>query len=111
MDYKCWVRSVSIFVVAVIGGTAHADGDRALSASVTWATFSTTGKPVGRQAPPTLSPDIGGALSASYEQLFSTDVGLRAELAGGLFYGGEQAMQGKTSFAVLGDAGVVFRFD
>jgi hypothetical protein len=105
------VRCSALLIVAVIGSTAHADGDRALSAGLGWATFSTTGKPVGKQAPPALSPDFGGVFAVSYEQSFSTDVGLRTELAGGAFYGGQQAMQGKTSYAVLGDAGVVFRFD
>jgi hypothetical protein len=96
----------------VVGhGPARAEGERALSASLGWATFSTVGKPVGRQAPPTLSPDIGGVLAVSYEHSVSSDVSLRGELAGGVFYGGEQAMQGKTSFAAVGDAGVVYRFD
>lgn len=112
MGYNCRVRSAALLIVAVIGSTAHADdGDRAMSASLGWATFSATGKPVGRQAPPTLSPDVGGALAVSYEQSISTDLSLRAELAGGVFYGGAQAMQAKTSYALLGDAGAVFRFD
>jgi hypothetical protein len=98
-------------IVAVIGSTAHAEGERAISVGLGWATFSTKGKPVGRQAPPTLSPDAGGALTVSYEHSVSTDLSLRGELAGGVFYGGAQAMQGKTSYALLGDAGVVFRFD
>lgn len=111
MRYNREVHSASLVIVAVIGSTAQADGDRALSASLGWATFSATGKPVGKQAPPTLSPDVGGALAVSYEQSISTDLSLRAELAGGVFYGGGQAMQGKTSYAALSDAGVVFRFD
>ena len=64
-----------------------------------------------RQAPPTLTPDVGGMLAVSYERSVSSDFGLRGELAGGVFYGGGQAMQGKTSFAALGDAGIVYRFD
>jgi len=111
MSYNCAVRSGALVIVALIGSPAHADGDRAVSAGLGWATFSTPGKPMRNQAPPTLSPDVGGALAVSYEQSVSTDVGLRAELAGGVFYGGGQAMQGQTSYAVLGDAGVVFRFD
>jgi hypothetical protein len=111
MSYNCAVRSGALVIVALIGSTAHADGDRAVSAGLGWATFSTPGKPMRNQAPPTLSPDVGGALAVSYEQSVSTDFGLRAELAGGVFYGGGQAMQGQTSYAVLGDAGVVFRFD
>jgi hypothetical protein len=105
------MRSGALLIVAVIGSTAHADGDRAVSVGLGWATFSATGKPVGRQAPPQLSPDVGGALGVSYEQAISTDLSLRAELAGGVFYGGAQAMQAKTSYALLGDAGAVFRFD
>lgn len=106
---------VSIALLAS-AGRAHAEGDRALSVSLNWATFSTTGKAVGRQAAPTLSPDVGGAVAVSYEHQLSTDVGLRAELAGGMFYGGAQmlsarAAQSDTSYALLGDAGVVFRFD
>ena len=105
------MRRCALLIVAVIGSTARAEGDRAVSVGLGWATFSATGKPVGRQAPPRLSPDIGGVLATSYEHSVSTDLSLRGELAGGLFYGGQQAMQGKTSYALLGDAGVVFRFD
>src|SRR5215475_5162093 len=65
---------------------------------------------MGRQAPPTLSPDIGGALVASYEYSISSDIALRGELTGGVFHGGAQAKQSQTSFASLGDAGAVFRF-
>lgn len=111
MGYNCTVRSGPLVIVALLAGAAHADGDRAISVGLGWATFSTPGKPVRNQAPPTLSPDVGGALAVSYERSVSTELSLRAELAGGMFYGGEQAMQGTTSYAVLGDAGVVFRFD
>jgi hypothetical protein len=89
----------------------RAEGDRALSASVGWATFSVPGKAMRNQAPPTLTPDWGAAMAVSYERSVSTDLSLRAEAAGGLFRGGGQAMQGKTSYAALGDAGLVFRFD
>lgn len=111
MRYNGKVKSGALVLVAVIGSTAHADGDRAVSAGLGWATFSTPGKPMGNQAPPTLSPDVGGVLAVSYERQVSTDLGLRAELAGGVFHGGGQAMERQTSYAVLGDAGVVFRFD
>ena len=111
MGYNSVVRRGSLLLVALLGSSAHADGDRAVSAGLGWATFSTTGKPKGKQAPPTLSPDIGGALVVSYEQAISTDISLRGELAGGVFYGGNQAMESNTSYALLGDAGVVFRFD
>jgi hypothetical protein len=105
------VRLAQLAIVAVIGGTAHADGERAVSVSLGWATFSALGKPIGKQAPPTLSPDLGGMLAMSYEQAISGDLSLRAELAGGVFHGGGQPMQSQTSYASLGDAGAVFRFD
>ena len=115
IGYNCEVRRGSLLLIvmvgAMLGSTARADGDRALSAGLGWATFSTIGKAQGKQAPPTLSPDVGGALAVSYEQSLSTDVSVRGELAGGVFYGGNQAMQSHTSYALLGDAGVVFRFD
>jgi hypothetical protein len=105
------VKLAPLAIVALIGGTAYAEGERALSASLGWATFSALGKPMGKQAPPTLSPDIGGMLGVSYEQAISEDISLRGELAGGVFHGGGQAMQSQTSYASLGDAGAVFRFD
>jgi hypothetical protein len=105
------VKLAPLAIVAAAAGAAHADGERALSAGLGWATFSTVGKPIGKQAPPTLSPDIGGMLSVSYELSISSDIALRGEAAGGVFHGGGQAMQGQTSYASLGDAGAVFRFD
>ena len=109
--YNRSVRLAAIALLTLAAGTAHAEGDEALSVGLGWASFSVPGKPVGKQAPPTLSPDYGGALAVSYERSLSTDLSLRGELAGGVFRGGGQAMQGKTSYAALGDAGVVFRFD
>jgi hypothetical protein len=103
--------ALALVSVAALGGVAHGEGERALSVSLGWATFSALGKPMGKQAPPTLSPDIGGALAVSYEYAISTELALRGELAGGAFYGGSQAMQSQTSYASLGDAGAVFRFD
>lgn len=94
-----------------VAGTAYAEGERALSVGLGWATFSTLGEPVNNQAPPTLAPDIGGALTVSYEHSVSTDVSLRGELAGGAFYGGEQQMAGQTSYAGLADVGAALRFD
>lgn len=105
------MKLAPLVLVTVTATAAHADGETAVSAGLSWATFSALGKPVGRQAPPTLSPDIGGMLGASYERSISTDLALRGELAGGAFYGGAQAMTSKTSYAALGDAGAVFRFD
>src|SRR6185503_12353375 len=97
MRYNCSVKIIMGRIAACLiaaSGVAHADGERALSASLGWATFSAPGKAMGRQAPPTLSPDIGGALAVSYEHAISTDISLRAELAGGAFYGGGMAPQG-----------------
>jgi hypothetical protein len=105
------VKLAPLMIVAALTGVAHGEGDRALSAGLGWATYSALGKPMARQAPPTLSPDIGGVLAVSYEQAISSDLSLRAELAGGVFYGGGQAMQSQTAYASLGDAGAVFRFD
>jgi hypothetical protein len=105
------VKLAAPAILAVLTGTAHAEGERAVSASLGWATFSALGKPMGKQAPPTLRPDIGGMLGVSYEHAISSDLALRAELAGGVFHGGGQAMQSQTAYASLGDAGAVFRFD
>ena len=53
----------------------------------------------------------GGALAVTYEHAIGTDFALRGELAGGLFHGGQREDQSPISYAVLADAGVVFRFD
>ena len=92
---------------------ARADDERAISAGFGYATFSTTGKATGKMAPPTLSPDVGGALSIAFERAFGSDFGFRAELAGGLFYGGIQdaKKQSNVSYAGLADIGGFVRFD
>lgn len=92
-------------------GTARAENERALSVGVGWASFSTTGKKVGSMAPPQLAPDIGGALGITYEQAIGTELMLRGELAGGAFYGGADKGESEASYALLADAGAVFRFD
>jgi hypothetical protein len=97
--------------VALVGRVASADSERALSAGVGWATFSVPGKATGNMAPPSISPDVGGAVAVTYEHMIGSDLGLRAELAGGLFYGGAGKDQSNTAYAGLADAGVVFRFD
>jgi hypothetical protein len=103
--------ALPLALVALAAGPAAAEGERALSVGLGWATFSVPGEAVNNMAPPTISPDIGGALSLTYEHSVSTDISLRAELAGGLFYGGGTEKQSKGSYAGLGDAGLVFRFD
>ncbi len=103
---------LALGILAVGGSPARADSERALSVGLGWATFSTTVKPAsGSMSPVAVSPDLGGTLSIAYEHMVGSDLGLRAELAGGLFYGGEGKGQSATSVAGLADAGVVFRFD
>lgn len=99
-------------VILALGHPARADSERALSAGLGWATFSVPGKSTTMNMdPPAVTPTVGGTLSVQYEHMIGSDLGLRAELAGGLFYGGEAEMQSATSYAGLADAGVVFRFD
>ena len=92
-------------------GVAHAESERGLSLGLGWATFSVPGKAVGNMEPPSISPEVGGAVAVTYEHMVGSDFGLRAELAGGLFYGGAGKDQSNTSYAALGDAGIVFRYD
>ena len=101
----------ALLCLLLLPGAAAAEGERALSVGLGWATFSVPGEAVGNMEPPAISPDYGGALSVSYEHALGTDVMLRAELAGGLFYGGNSEKQSAVSYAALADAGVVFRFD
>lgn len=95
----------------LIATPAWAEGERALSAGLGWATFAVPGKAMGNQTPPDITPDIGGAASLTYEQAIGTDVALRGELAGGVFYGGAGKGQSNLSGAGLVDAGITFRFD
>jgi hypothetical protein len=103
--------TVALVSVLASARAASAEGDRALSLGIGWATFSAPGKQKGSMVPPQLSPDIGGALSIIYEHSISTDFSLRGELAGGAFHGGAQKGESATSYAALGAAGAVFRFD
>lgn len=98
-------------VLLLISTPAWAEGERALSLGLGWATFSVPGKAMGNQTPPDITPDAGGALSVSYEHAIGTDVALRGELVGGMFYGGAVKDQSELSFAGLVDAGVTYRFD
>jgi hypothetical protein len=95
----------------LIATPAWAEGERALSAGLGWATFSVPGKATGNQTPPDITPDVGGALSVSYEHAIGSDVSLRGELAFGVFYGGAAKDQSNLSFAGLADAGITYRFD
>lgn len=100
-----------IALIALAAAPAAAESERALSVGLGWATFSVPGEAVNNMAPPSITPDVGGALSVSYEQAVGTDFALRGELTGGLFYGGGTEKQSKGSYALLGDVGVTFRFD
>ena len=97
--------------IVALAAPAAAEGDRALSLGIGWATFSAPGKPKGSMAPPALSPDIGGALSLAYEHAIGSDFALRGQLAGGVFHGGAEKGESATSYAALAAAGVVVRFD
>jgi hypothetical protein len=103
------VRRLLILVAAA--GTAHAEGERALSGDAGLATFSALGKKVGSMAQPQLSPDIGFTLGGSFEYMIGADFALRAEGAGTMFTGGEEKDESSLSYAVLGGVGAAFRFD
>ncbi len=101
-----------VVVLALAGSSARAEGDRALSLDLGYATFSLPGVASGNMQPPSISPDWGASLGGSYEHSISTDFGLRFELAGNYFEGGaSKKKQSNTSYAGLGAAGIVFRFD
>ena len=103
--------ALPVVLIALAAGPAVAEGDRALSFGLGWATFSVPGEAVDNMAPPQISPDIGGAASVTYEHSISSDFSLRVEGAFGAFYGGGTEKQSKASYAGLADAGAVFRFD
>ena len=107
-EYGCLVKV--IVVVACLARVAHAD-EQALSASAGYATYSVPGEKMGEMTPPQLSPSGGGALAVSYERLIGSDVSLRGELAGGMFFGGNAEGQSSRSFTLLADVGAAFRFD
>jgi hypothetical protein len=97
--------------LVVLGGVARADGEQAFSAGIGFATFSTLTEKMGEMEPVEVSPSGGGVVVFSYERAIGTDIALRAELAGGMFFGGNTDQQSARSYALLGDVGVVFRFD
>ena len=102
---------LAVLALVSIAGTAHADDEQALSGGLGFATFSLPGKAEGDMAPPTVSPTAGEAIAGSYERAIGSDVSLRGEVAGALFHGGNVEDQGSVSYALLGDAGLTFRFD
>jgi hypothetical protein len=99
--------------IAIGARPARAESEQALSIGLGWATFSALGEAMNGMEPPSLAPTIGGSLSVSYERHIGTEFALRAELVGGLFYGGgdEKKMQSQTSNALLADLGASLRFD
>jgi len=104
------VRS-ALLLVCLTAAPAAAENDRALSLGLGYASFSAPGEQKADMAPPSVSPDWGSGLSASYERMIGSDLGFRAELAGNLFRGGNTDQQSPMSYALVGDAGLVFRFD
>lgn len=104
--------AIALAIAAAAPLEAAAEGERALSVGLGWATFSTPGEPaMPNMEPPAITPTVGGALSVMYEHAIGSDFSLRGELAGGLFYGGHAEEQSAMSYAGLVDAGAVFRFD
>lgn len=98
-------------IVCALAAPARAEGERALSVGLSWATFSVPGEREGNMEPPAVTPDVGGALAGIYEHAIGSDVSLRGELAGGLFYGGQKEDESSLSYAGLVDVGAVYRFD
>jgi hypothetical protein len=98
-------------VLTALCGVAHADSEQFASVGAGFATFSAPGEKMGDKTPPQVSPTGGGELAFSYERVIATDVALRGEFTGGLFYGGNGEGQSATSWAVVGDVGAAFRFD
>jgi hypothetical protein len=90
---------------------AWAEGERAFSGALSWATFSVPGEPEGNKEPVAVTPDVGGSLAGIYEHAIGSDFSLRGEGAFGLFYGGQKMDEPAVSYAGLVDAGAVYRFD
>ena len=98
-------------MLPAICAVAHADGERAVSITGGYATFSTPGTKMGNMEPPALSPDFGLTLSGVFERAVSTDFELRAEGGFAYFHGGEEMKQSPSAYTELADVGLVFRFD
>ncbi|MBA3499945.1 MAG: outer membrane beta-barrel protein [Myxococcota bacterium] len=101
----------ALLLVACWAAPAAAENEQALSLGVGFASFSAPGEAKMNMAPPSVSPDWGTGLFASYERMIGSDFGLRAALGGNVFRGGNSDKQSETSYALMGDAGLVFRFD
>jgi hypothetical protein len=105
------MRTALALSLTLSAGAARADSEQAFSVGAGYATFSAPGEKMGEMTPPQVSPTGGGALVVSYERAIGSDVALRGEVAFGMFFGGNAESQSSRSYAVLGDAGAVFRFD
>jgi hypothetical protein len=104
-------RALLLAAILALPAVARAEGERAASASLGYASFTVPVKQMDNMEPVATSPDGGVSLSGSYERMIGTDFGLRGEAAFALFRGGNTMKQSPGSYAVLGDVGVVFRFD
>ena len=101
----------ALLLVSCWAVPAAAENEQAVSLGAGFASFSAPGEAMMNMAPPSVSPDWGTGLFASYERMIGSDLGLRASAAGTLFRGGNSEKQSETSYALLGDVGLVFRFD
>lgn len=104
-------RTLILLVLACHALPAAAENEQALSLGLGYASFSAPGEATMNMAPPSVSPDWGTGLFASYERMIGSDLGLRVDAGGSVFRGGNTDKQTATSYTVLGDAGLVFRFD
>jgi len=102
---------LALLLVAVWALPAAAENEQGLSLGIGYARFSAPGEAKMNMAPPSVSPTWGTGLFGSYERMIGTDLGFRADLGGNFFYGGNTDKQSTTSYNVVGDVGLVFRFD
>jgi hypothetical protein len=106
------VPAIVLALGVALPTAARAEGERAFSLGLGWATFSTPGEPtMENMEPAAVTPTVGGSLSIIYEHAIGSDFSLRGEGAYSLFYGGNTDEQSSMSHGVLGDVGGVFRFD
>jgi hypothetical protein len=97
--------------IVLFSAPAHAESEQAVSVGLGYATFSIPVPAMGNMEATSLSPTIGWSVAASYERAIGTDVALRAEFAGGMFFGGNSEDQSSRSYALVGDVGAAYRFD
>src|SRR3569833_2773188 len=66
-------RALAVLPVIALVSTARAEGERALSVSAVYATFSTPGVKMGSMAPPDVTPVCGTSLALDYEYTLGTE--------------------------------------